>query len=140
MTPDAFEPRATPQTAPYWAAAARRELVMQRARSDGRFFFYPRGNVPGRPDDSFDWVPVSGRGTLVSYVIDQRPTPGFAGESPIIALVELDEGPRMMTNIVGVEPLPANLAIGAPVRVAFRSRGAMTLPVFELVDHSSAEA
>jgi hypothetical protein len=134
--PEPFVPKATPESAPFWDAAARRELVMQRARSDGRYFFYPRGFVPGHPDDEFDWVPVSGRGVLVSYVIDHRPFPGFEHESPVIALVRLVEGPRMMTNIVGVEPVPENLPIGAPVRVAFRQRGAMTLPIFELDDHA----
>ncbi|MHC5794845.1 Zn-ribbon domain-containing OB-fold protein [Lacisediminihabitans sp. FW035] len=130
--PDQYVPVATPETAPYWEAAARHELMLQRSRRTGEFFFYPRGAVPGSLDDEFEWALVSGRGTLVSYIINARPIPGTEGESPVIALVELEEGPRLMTNIVDVEPLPENLPIGAAVTVAFRQRGDMTLPVFAL--------
>ena len=135
--PEPLVPQPTPATAPYWEGAARHQLMLQRSRSTGEYFFYPRGFVPGNLDDEFEWVPVSGRGTLVSYIINHRPFPGFENEPPVIALVKLEEGPRLMTNIVGVDPLPENLPIGAAVRVEFRTRGAMTLPMFALDENAA---
>ena len=134
--PEPLVPLPTPETAPYWEGAARQELTLQKSRSTGQYFFYPRGFVPGSLDDEFDWVPVSGRGTLVSYIINYRPFAGFEDESPVIALVKLEEGPRLMTNIVDVDPLPENLPIGAAVRVVFRTRGSMTLPMFALDENT----
>jgi hypothetical protein len=64
-------------------------------------------------------------------VIDQRPLPGAKGFSPVIAIVQLDEGPTMMTNIVNVEPSPQNLPLDLPLSVRFRQRETMSYPVFE---------
>jgi hypothetical protein len=80
-----------------------------------------------------EWRTVSGRGTLASYVINQRPTPPFDAETPIVvAVIDLEEGPRLLSNIVGVEPTPENLAVGAAVGVDFEQRGDQVLPVFRL--------
>jgi uncharacterized OB-fold protein len=74
---------------------------------------------------------ASGRGTLDSYVINERPHPAFDGPYSI-ALVRLDEGPRMMTNIVGCEQTPEALALDMPVRVRFESvSDEISLPLFE---------
>jgi uncharacterized protein len=71
------------------------------------------------------------RATLYSYVISHRPAPGFAGEGPYaIAVVELDEGVRMMTNIVGTEITPEALELDMPLRVVFERRGDVHLPLF----------
>lgn len=79
-----------------------------------------------------EWQPVSGRGTLHTYVINHRPAPGFEEDAPYaIAVVQLDEGPRMMSNIVGVENTPENLELDMALRVTFQERGAMRVPVFE---------
>jgi uncharacterized OB-fold protein len=74
---------------------------------------------------------VSGRARLVSYVINHRPPPGLEGVSPVIALVELDEGPVLMTNIVNVEPDPECLPLDLRLQVTFAERGDLMLPVFE---------
>jgi uncharacterized OB-fold protein len=68
---------------------------------------------------------------LYSYVINHRPAPGFEAEAPYaIAVVQLAEGPRMMTNIVGVPNTPEALELDMPLRVQFEKRGEVTLPVF----------
>jgi len=77
-----------------------------------------------------EWTTVSGQARLVSYVINHRPAPAFAEISPVIAMVELDEGPRMTTNIVGVDPRPENLVLDMRLEVEFEQRGDMTVPVF----------
>ncbi len=76
---------------------------------------------------------MSGSGRLVSYVINYRPLPPADPQTPqIIALVELDEGVRMLTNIVGSPADPDALPLDAPVHVEFEPRGDWRLPVFRL--------
>jgi uncharacterized OB-fold protein len=76
-------------------------------------------------------VQASGRATLHSYVINHIAAPGFEGETPyVIAAVELEEGPRMMSNIVGVAPDPELLVLDMPLEVTFEQRAGVALPMF----------
>ncbi|MCD9154506.1 Zn-ribbon domain-containing OB-fold protein [Aeromicrobium duanguangcaii] len=125
-----FVPRPTPETQPFWDGTAAGELRIQSCLSCTEPFFYPRTSCPTCGSQDLEWIRCSGRGTLYSYVISARPAPGFDGPT-VIAVVELEEGPRMMTNIVGVVPDPANLPLDLPVRVAFEDRGRLQIPVFE---------
>ena len=78
-----------------------------------------------------DYVVSSGRGTVFSFVVHHAPrVPGRTRFPFVIALIELDEGVRLMSNIVGVEPLPENLPLGMRVSVEFEPRGDQFLPVF----------
>jgi uncharacterized OB-fold protein len=78
-----------------------------------------------------EWFTASGRATLYSYVINHRPAPGFEDDAPYaIAVVELDEGPRMMTSIVGLPATPEALQLDMPLQVRFEPRGDVSLPVF----------
>lgn len=130
-------PAATPETEPFWAAARDGELRIQRCNSCGRHYFYPRPFCRYCASRDVEWCRVSGFGRLVSYVINHRPLPPAAPDEPqIIALVELDEGPRMLTNIVGVEPVPENLPLDGRVRVGFESRDGQALPVFQMEDNA----
>ncbi len=73
---------------------------------------------------------MSGNGRLVSYVINHRAVPPTEDGAPlIIALVELDEGVRLLTNLVDAAPDPESLPLDVPVAVAFQPRGAFKLPV-----------
>jgi hypothetical protein len=77
------------------------------------------------------WVRASGKARLHTYLISHRPAPGFADEVPYaIAVVKLEEGPRMMTNIVGVECTPEALVLDMPLEVDFEPRGEQSVPVF----------
>jgi len=125
-----LEPEPTPVTAPFWEGVREGVVRLQRGRSTGRFFFYPRSYSPFDSDEEVEWIDASGRATLVSYIINHRPVPGVDVLSPIIALVRLEEGPTLMTNIVDVEPDPARLALDMPLRVVFRAAGGSVLPVF----------
>lgn len=127
---DFLEPRATPDTEPFWAATAEGRLCIQWCRDCERFYFYPRSFCRYCSSSRVEWRDVSGRARLSSYVIDHRPVAGAETLSPVIALVTLNEGPRMMTNIVGVEPEPEHLRLDMPLIVAFESRGSMRVPVF----------
>lgn len=123
-------PQPSPETQPFWDGCAAGELRVQRCLSCDDYYFPPRPFCPTCLSADVEWSPVSGRGVLHTYVINHRPASGF--DAPYaIAVVQLDEGPRMMTNIVGVENTPENLVLDMPVRVAFEARGEMSLPVFE---------
>jgi acetyl-CoA acetyltransferase/uncharacterized OB-fold protein len=125
-------PVPTPETQPFWDGTATGELRVQRCRDCARHYFYPRPICPYCSGTRVDWVATSGRASLYSYVINHRPAPGWADEAPyVIAVVELDEGVRMMTNLVGVPPEPGHLPLDLPLRVVFRQRGEVWLPLFE---------
>lgn len=124
-------PKPTPETQPYWDAANRRELAIQRCTSCGKAFFYPRSACPVCYSKQVEWFVASGRARLHTYLISHRPAPGFAEQVPYaIAVVELEEGPRMMTNVVGVDNTPENLVLDMDLEVDFEPRGAQLVPVF----------
>ncbi|MEO3874641.1 Zn-ribbon domain-containing OB-fold protein [Nonomuraea sp. B12E4] len=125
-------PKPTPETQPFWDGTAAGELRIQRCQSCARHYFYPRPNCPHCGGEQVEWVRASGRATLYSYVINHRPAPGFEDEAPYaIAVVELEEGVRMMTNIVGVPSTPENLPLDMELRVVFEQRGDVHVPLFE---------
>ena len=121
----------TPDTQPYWDAARNHQLALPECLSCRRFYFYPRDHCPVCSGREVRWRAVSGRGFLHTYVIAHHPAPGFEADAPyVIAVVELEEGPRMMANIVGIEPDPALLELDMPLEVVFTERGPMTVPNF----------
>ncbi|HXR24495.1 MAG TPA: Zn-ribbon domain-containing OB-fold protein [Candidatus Binataceae bacterium] len=112
-------PAVTLETAPYWDAARRHELHIQRCAACGQHQFYPRIYCAQCFSDRVAWIKASGRAKVTTFTIVRRPvSPAFADDVPyVVALVTLDEGPTMMTNIVGC--LPEKVAIGMPVEVTF---------------------
>ena len=126
-------PQPSPETLFFWEGAKRHELWLPYCLDCNRSFFYPRPFCPHCGGVAIEWRQASGTGTIYSYVINHAPAPGFAEDVPyVIALVELTEGPRMMTNIVNVTADPAHVSVGMPVRVVFRDVSEeITLPLFE---------
>jgi uncharacterized OB-fold protein len=103
-------------SAPYFRACARGELLVQRCPECGHRQHYPRamcGHCAAEPD----WEPVSGLGTVYTYtVIRQMGASPFRDELPyVVAMIELDEGVRMMSNVTGCAP--GDVSIGMPVEV-----------------------
>jgi uncharacterized OB-fold protein len=119
-------------TAPYWDAARRGELVVQRCEACEARPFPPRARCPRCGADTLAWAPVSGHGTVYSFTVAHRaPHPVFAAQLPlVVAIVELAEGPRLVTNVVGCDP--AEVAVGMAVEVCFEpiDDSEMSLPVF----------
>jgi uncharacterized OB-fold protein len=116
-------PVPTPDTQTYWDGVRAGRLMMQRCLDCDKFYFYPRDVCPTCMSSNVEWEQLSGDGTLYAYVICHRPAPGFAAEAPYaLALVQLAEGPRIMTNIVGVEICPENLHLDMPLSVVFETR------------------
>ena len=117
-------PVPTPETQPFWDGCAAGELRIQRCADCGRPYFYPRPVCPACGSRNVEWFTASGRATLYSYVINHRPAPGFEDDAPYaIAVVELDEGPRMMTSIVGLPATPEALRTGHAAAGAVRAAG-----------------
>ncbi|WP_219503957.1 Zn-ribbon domain-containing OB-fold protein [Nonomuraea ceibae] len=125
-------PKPTPDTQPFWDGTAAGELRIQRCRTCERRYFYPRPSCPHCGSGAVEWVRASGRASLYSYVINHRPAPGFEEGGPYaIAVVELEEGVRMMTNIVNTEITPENLPLDLALKVVFERRGDVHVPLFE---------
>jgi uncharacterized OB-fold protein len=113
-------PRPTPETQHFWDGTRAGELRLQRCRSCQTVYFPPRPFCPDCNADDVEVFAASGRARLYSYVISHLPAPGF--EPPhAIALVELEEGPRLLSNLIGVETTPEALELDMPLRVVFET-------------------
>ncbi len=135
--PPPWQPPPDPDLAPFWAAAREGRLDAPWCEACGQAVLYPRSLCP-RCHGPTVWRTLSGRGTVYSYGIEQRDVaPGLGLVPPyVVALVELDEGGRFVTNVVDD---PARVAIGAPVRVVFHDLGdGRVVPRFTLVDGAPA--
>lgn len=128
-------PKPTPETKPFWEATKQRRLRIQRCRDCAQHYFYPRPLCPHCLSRNVEWVDASGRGKLHTFVINHRPPRGFPATGPfVIGIVELAEGPKMMTNIVGIAPDPKLLRCDMPVEVVFEDiTDEITLPKFKPV-------
>ena len=119
------------ETEPYWAAARDHKLLIKRCRGCERAFFYPRPFCPHCWSDDVDWEEASGRATLYTWsVVRQNDLAPWPTRVPYVAaVVDLEEGPRMLTNVEGCEP--EALEVGMALQVAFREETEeLTLPVF----------
>ena len=127
-------PEITPAMRPFWDAAQRHELVVQRCGGCGARRFPARDVCSRCLSREATWVPVSGRGTVFTWaVMHQVYHPGFAGEVPYaVVVVELDEGARLVSNLVDC-PV-ADVRAGMPVEVVFDDvTPDVTLPKFRPV-------
>lgn len=123
-------PVPTPETQHFWEGARAGELRLQRCRDCEQAYFPPRPFCPNCGQSDVEIFCASGRAQLHSYVIHHRPAPGL--EPPYsIAVVELEEGPRMMTNIVDCEQSPEALVLDMPLEVRFEPvSDEISLPLF----------
>lgn len=123
-------PVPTPETAHFWEGTRTGELRLQRCDDCDHVYFPPRPFCPGCSSRAVSVFTASGRGALASYVISERPHPAFEGPYAI-ALVELEEGPRMMSNIVDCPQTPDALVLDMPLQVTFETLSdEISLPLF----------
>jgi uncharacterized protein len=126
-------PQPDPVTAPFWESVKAHAMKLQRCNDSGKFFFYPRGMSPFTLSDNISWEPVSGRGVIHAFtIVHNQRAPGFADEVPyVVAMIELDEGVRLMSNVIDVEPDPDHVEIGMPVEIVYDDvTDEVTLPKF----------
>jgi hypothetical protein len=126
-------PEPTPETRHFWDGCRQGELRLQRCTDcDGEAYFPPRPFCPRCGSRKVEVFKASGKAVLWSYVINHRPRPDMGTEPYAIAVVKLEEGPKMMTNIVGCPQTPEALPLDMPVKVTFAKQSDdISLPFFE---------
>lgn len=126
-------PQPTPETRHFWEGTRAGELRLQRCDACAKVYFPPRPFCPACASRAVTVFTASGQAKLYSYVINHRAAPGSGFEAPYaIAVVELAEGPRMMTNIANSEQTPEALVLDMPLEVVFeRASEEITLPLFQ---------
>jgi hypothetical protein len=114
-----FVPVPTAETAEYWEGCRRHELLIQRCADCAAHQFYPRIMCATCSGRALRWVRASGRAVLKSYTVVRRAvSQAYAAEVPyVVALVELEEGPTLMSNVIDC-PVD-EMRIGMPVEVVF---------------------
>jgi hypothetical protein len=126
-------PRPSAESLPYWEGAREKKLLLQHCRSCGEFWFPPSARCRHCLSHNFAWEEVSGQGRIYSFVVYHRHYhPAFEDELPyVVAIIELDEGPRLLSNIVGGPS--QDVRCDLPVRAVFEDGGHGTvIPKFEI--------
>ncbi len=110
-------PKPSTTSRPFWEAAKRHELLLQRCDACGKFIYYPRPRCPHCFSDRLSWERCSGKGKVYSYTVVRRAASRAFADAPyILAIIELAEGPRMTTNVVAP---PEQVRVDMPVTVFF---------------------
>ena len=129
-------PNPTALTEPYWAGCREGELRLQRCAACDAFQFYPRVLCSHCGHRELTWSAVSGRGRIASFTVVRRPLSDAYPAPTIVALVDLAEGPRMMSCLVDADA--ESVAVGVPVQVDFDSWSeTISMPVFRVVTEES---
>lgn len=118
-------PFVQPEVKTFWDATAEGKLLLPKCTDCGTLIWFPRPFCPECASTSVEWIQASGRGTIYSFTVNRRgvadmPAYRAAGEY-VLAYVELEEGPRMMTNIVDCDP--NTVRIGQKVQLVFHDTG-----------------
>ena len=126
-------PAVNPETKPFWDATAEGRLLLKRCLDCGSVIWYPRAICPQCASLRTEWFEAAGRGCIYSYTVNHRGEGAYQGSPPfVLAYVELAEGPRVMTNIVGAQE--SDLDVGLPVELVFHDTGdGAALPRFQAV-------
>ena len=128
------QPVANADSLPYWNAARERKLLIRKCKACGELHFMPRHLCPVCWSDELEWVHAKGTGSVHSFTIVRRASsPAFGPRVPyVVALIDLEEGPRMMANVLGDDALM--VSIGDRVELTFEDRGdGALLPQFNRV-------
>lgn len=114
--------------AQYLSFLSQGRFMLQRSRSSGRYVFYPRVMIPGTGETDLEWVDAKGTGTIYAITVN-RARQG----SHNVALIDLDEGPRMMSRIEGRETAP----IGSRVIARIVEEEGVAIVVFDVIEQET---
>jgi uncharacterized OB-fold protein len=131
-------PRPTPETETYWEGCRKHQLLLQRCTQCEEFQFYPRGLCSKCISEDLEWEQASGKGQILTFTIVRRAvSAAYDADVPyVVALIRLDEGPTIMSNIVECDP--EALQIGDPVQVLFEDwSDEISIPKFSPVKSST---
>jgi len=126
-------PTPDPVTQPYWDSLKAHALKLQRCGGCQQVIFYPRPICPSCMSDDLTWTAMSGRGVVHAFAIPHRhPNRAFGESAPyVVALVEPEEGARLMTNLVEVDPTLEAVKVGMAVEIVYDDvTEEVTLPKF----------
>ena len=130
MTRLPWQPLDSPEAIPFWEGASRRVLTLPWCDQCSRAIYYPRAFCPRCHHDTSEWRQLSGRGAVYSFGIEHRTIAGFDLDPPfVIALIDLDEGARMTSNVL---VSPESVTVGARVEAVFVPVGGRIVPRFRL--------
>lgn len=121
-------------TKPFWDAAKEHKLVLQKCARCGAFQWYPKPLCEECGYNILVWTEVNGKGTIYSFTViyHAKMNPAFEKDTPYnIVIVELDEGPRMYSNLIDCPP--QDLKIGMRVEVVFQEKDGFYLPKFRQI-------
>lgn len=125
-------PEPTPETRHFWDGCKEGELRLQRCTDCTHSYFPPRPFCPKCASRNVEVYKASGKAFLYSFIINHRPHPGMGKEPHSIAIVQLAEGPRMMSNIVGCPQTPEALQLDMPLEVIFEKQNEdISVPLFQ---------
>jgi len=130
MIPSKPAPQPTEASQPFWDACRRHELRIQRCAECDMLIHYPKLCCPRDGTTAFEWPLMDGRGSVHSYAVCRRAFhPAFKEETPyVVAIIELDEGVRMISNVIGTHP--EAVEIGMRVTLEWDDAGEIPLPKF----------
>jgi uncharacterized OB-fold protein len=118
-------PFVLPEVKPYWDGTAEGKLLLPKCLDCGSLIWFPRPFCPECASTRVEWIQASGRGTVYSYTINRRGVADMAAYRSagvyVLAYVELEEGPRIMTNIVDCDP--ESVRVGQKVQLVFHDTG-----------------
>ena len=124
-----IQPRPTATSEPYWQGCREGELRLQKCKACGLVQFYPRILCGHCQHQDLDWVVASGQGEIASFTVVRRGVSDAYPSPYVVALIDLREGPRMMSHVVDVDL--DSVAVGDPVSVEFETWSAeIAMPVF----------
>ena len=122
-------PQINVETQPYWDATAEGRLILARCKGCSTVIWYPRAFCPECESFDIEWIEASGKGTVYSFTINRRGQGDYRDLVYVLAYVELEEGPRMLTNIVDCDP--ETITVGQSVQVVFHAtKDGPSLPRF----------
>jgi uncharacterized protein len=124
----------TPEAKPYWDGLKEGKLMLPKCEDCGKPFFYPRVLCPFCQSRRIAWIQASGKGKLYSFEIAyQTFNPAYKIKPPyVFAMVELEEGPHLMSNLINIEPDPKVVKCDMPVEVVFEKlTDDVTIPLFQ---------
>lgn len=125
-------PETTLLTAPYWDRIQEKKLCVQICQSCEEYIFYPKAWCPHCMGMELGWAELSGNGEVFAFsIVHQAPIESYRGEEPyILAIIQLEEGPQMMANIIECDP--KQVEIGMKVKVVFENRDGFYVPQFKI--------
>ncbi len=123
-------------TQEFWAATLNREFRYQQCKSCNTVIFYPRRHCTGCTGGELEWKQSKGFGTVYSYsVVRQSYHPFFRNQVPyVVAWIDLDEGPRILSNVIVPDDGSRKVSIGQRVKIEWEEHESLFIPLFVLVD------